>query len=459
MSIRLRIILSFSLFCLILSGTLSLYIYFYSAGYRKEVFENSLYLKSKQIAFLYTNTSNADQLDKILSNSDIINLYDEKIYIILQDSTLIYTNTDADTASTQQLELLNQYANLDTNYIYIDSIGYETVITNFKARKSSYLLINKAVDFMGYDKIKNLKSILILGNTFSFFLSLFFAILFSDSIIDPLKKIIREVNAVEGNDLEKRIEVGNGHDELAQLSINFNHMLERMQQVFLNQKNFISHASHELRTPLSNIMANLETTLLSEKDIKSTHKQIKASIYQLKHCIELTNGLLQLAYINKELPINFEKIRVEELILEEMSLLKSKFKTQKLSFEIKYLIENEQNPIEVMGNQSLLSTCLRNILENASKYSNRASISIIILKNTNDCVIEIADKGIGIPDTDISHLFEPLYRGSNTHKFQGFGLGLSLAFRIIQLHKGQLAVSSVLEKGTVVKINLPVNAD
>lgn len=457
MSIRLRIIVSFSLFCLALSGTLSFYIYFYSAGYRKEVFENSLYLKSKQIAFLYSNTSNSEQLDKILSNADIINLYDEKVYIVLEDSTLIYTNTSADTASSKQLEFLNQFSHIDTNYIYLDDGDFETVITRFKARKSDYFLINQATDFLGYDKIKNLKSILILGNAFSFFLSLFFGILFSDSIINPLQKIIRQVNAIEGNDFEKRIDVGKAKDELAQLAINFNQMLARIQEVFSNQKNFISHASHELRTPLSNIMVNLETTLLYEKDMLTTHRQIEISIVQLKECIELTNGLLQLAYVNKELPISFAKIRLEELILEEMALLENKYSNQKMSIEIKYEVENDQDPIEVMGNQSLLATAIKNILENASKYSNRENIVIILHKNNTDCTIEVADQGIGIPELDISHLFEPLYRASNAHKFQGFGLGLSLAYRIIQLHKGQLAVSSQVDKGTVVKINLPIN--
>jgi len=448
---------SFSLFCLALSGTLSFYIYFYSAGYRKEVFENSLYLKSKQIAFLYSNTSNSEQLDKILSNADIINLYDEKVYIVLEDSTLIYTNTSADTASSKQLEFLNQFSHIDTNYIYLDDGDFETVITRFKARKSDYFLINQATDFLGYDKIKNLKSILILGNAFSFFLSLFFGILFSDSIINPLQKIIRQVNAIEGNDFEKRIDVGKAKDELAQLAINFNQMLARIQEVFSNQKNFISHASHELRTPLSNIMVNLETTLLYEKDMLTTHRQIEISIVQLKECIELTNGLLQLAYVNKELPISFAKIRLEELILEEMALLENKYSNQKMSIEIKYEVENDQDPIEVMGNQSLLATAIKNILENASKYSNRENIVIILHKNNTDCTIEVADQGIGIPELDISHLFEPLYRASNAHKFQGFGLGLSLAYRIIQLHKGQLAVSSQVDKGTVVKINLPIN--
>ncbi len=433
-----------------------MYIYFYYSGYRKDVFENSLYLKSKQIAFLYSNTSNSEQLDKILSNADIINLYDEKVYIILEDSTLIYTNTSADSASVEQTALLNKYSGLDSQYVYVDSGSYETVFTRFISRGNSHFLINSATDFMGFDKMRNLKSILILGNTFSFFLSLFFGILFSDSIINPLQKIIRQVNNISGNDFDKRIEEGNGKDELAQLSINFNHMLQRMQEVYLNQKNFISHASHELRTPMANVLLNLETTLLYDKDIKSTHKQIKSSIKELKHCIELTNGLLQLAYVNKELAVVYEKIRLEEVILEEVSLLKTKFKTQKISFEIRHSIENDQNPVEVMGNKSLLSTCIKNILENASKYSSQKIITILLVKNELECTIRVIDNGIGIPPADMAHLYEPLYRGSNTHKFHGFGIGLSLSHRIIQLHKGILSIFSELDKGTTVSVTLPL---
>jgi signal transduction histidine kinase len=459
MSIRLKIILLFSLFCLTLSGTLSFYIYFYSAGYRKEVFENSLLVKSKQIAYLYANTSNIDQLEKVLSNADIINLNEEKIYIILEDSTLIYSNTPSDTATNAQLSLLNRYSSLDTQYVYIDSTKFETVITQFKTRKSTHFLLNSAIDYIGHDKINNLKSILILGNAFSFFLSLFLGIIFSDNIIAPLQKIVKEVNNIAGNEFDKRIEVGKGKDELAQLSINFNQMLQRMQEVYVSQKSFISHASHELRTPLANILVNLETTLLYEKDIKTTNKQIKASIEQLKQCIELTNGLLQLAYINKELTIVYEKIRIEELLLEEISLLKNKYKKQQISFEILHLIENDNNPVDVQGNKSLLSTCIKNILENASKYSDQKKVIIQLSKNALDCEIKVIDQGIGIPQADISHLFEPLYRGSNTHKFQGFGIGLSLSYRIILLHKGFLSVFSELGNGSTITLKLPLTID
>lgn len=423
------------------------------------MFENSLYLKSKQIAYLYSNTSNTDQLDKILSNADIINLYDEKVYIIMEDSTLMYSNTSADSASLSQLAILNAYNDSNPQYIYIDSLNFETVVTHFKARNNTYCLINSAVDFLGKDKINNLKSILILGNTFSFFLSLFLGILFSDNILNPMKKIIRQVNDIEGNEFDKRIGEGNGKDELAQLAINFNLMLQRMQEVYLNQKNFISHASHELRTPLANILVNLETTLLYEKDLKTTHKQIAVSILQLKECIELTNGLLQLAYVTKDLVITLEKIRLEELVMEEITILKGKYARQKIGFEILHSIEDDNNPIEVLGNKSLLSTCIKNILENASKYSGQKKINIQLIKKAEHCELKVVDNGIGIPAEEIKHLFEPLYRGSNSHKYHGYGIGLSLVYRIISLHKGNIQILSELNMGTTIALNLPLTID
>lgn len=455
MSIKLKIILSFCIFCVLLSGSLSFYIYYYYSDYREELFENRLFLKSKQITNLYAASGNLEQLEKFIFTGDILNLYDEQVYLLDEAYKLIYTNTENDTLEPIIKQVKLAQGQYNEQMFIADSVR-ETIIYSFPVKDKCYFIVNSAIDLLGKEKLRNLTSILILGNVFAFFLSLLFGILFADYVIVPLQKIINQVNNISGTDFDKRIIGGNGKDEISQLAMNFNHMLERMQEVYQGQKQFISHASHELRTPLASVLSNLETTLLYDKSIKTTKKQIDKSISQLKQCIELTNGLLQLAYVNKELQLGFESIRLEELTLEEIALLKQKYPKQKIGFEIRNVDENDTTPFEIYGNKNLVGTAIKNILDNACKYSNKKAINVILIKHTTECHLQVADKGIGIPKEDFPRLFDPLYRGSNTRKFQGFGIGLSLTKRIMSLHGGEVSIVSTLGEGTHISLSFPL---
>ena len=110
----------------------------------------------------------------------------------------------------------------------------------------------------------------------------------------------------------------------------------------------------------------------------------------------------------------------------------------------------------VKGNTNLLRLAINNIITNACKYSDNGVVKIRLSSENNKIIVAIADQGIGIPENELQHIFEPFFRASNAHDYEGHGVGLPLTLNIIRLHKGSLGISSKVGKGTEIKVFLPV---
>ena len=118
-------------------------------------------------------------------------------------------------------------------------------------------------------------------------------------------------------------------------------------------------------------------------------------------------------------------------------------------------MRSEEQKLLVFGNAELLFTAIKNIVSNACKYSNDHK-AVIKLKAAPDTIsITITDRGMGIPQEELKYIFQPFYRVNTTSQQSGFGLGLSLANRIIKLHKGTISVSSTPGQGTEFVIIVP----
>ncbi|MCG7859050.1 HAMP domain-containing histidine kinase, partial [Flavihumibacter sediminis] len=118
------------------------------------------------------------------------------------------------------------------------------------------------------------------------------------------------------------------------------------------------------------------------------------------------------------------------------------------------ILSNEK--LTINGIRTLLKLALGNIIANGAKYSSQKTVNIQVKKLGTTISITITDKGIGIPANEVSRVFEPFFRGSNTRSFEGYGVGLPLAQNIIRIHNGNIEVNSVESKGTSVIITLPI---
>jgi signal transduction histidine kinase len=252
-----------------------------------------------------------------------------------------------------------------------------------------------------------------------------------------------------------RVPEGNGTDEIGRLAKTFNKMLERLEISFSMQKNFIANASHELRTPLTSINGQLEVLMMKDRSTEEYKSALASVLDDIRSLINLSNRLLLIARTSAEGPVNFShKIRLDEILWQSRDEMKKFNDDYRINISMDELLTDSDQMI-VTGDEFLIKTAVSNIIENACKYSPDHMVDIKIQHTGEWIEVVFKDSGIGISEEDIVKVFEPFYRGANAHSASGSGIGLPLVSQIIKNHNGEIKLTSVLGKGTIVTIKLP----
>lgn len=283
----------------------------------------------------------------------------------------------------------------------------------------------------------------------SIFLVLFSSILiylvgkiYSGRILIPLQHILKELKRIRANSLNRRLKTTGNNDELEDMIKTLNSMLDRLDSAFKAEKSFVSHASHELNNPITAIQGECEISLLKER---STGEYIEALQRISSESKRISNLIRHLLFLSRQ---------DEELIksnMEAMSLPDMLNDLIKMNERIRFHHQETGKASTVKANPYLLKIALKNIIDNACKYSEK-EVDITLSQKDQYLVLEIKDQGIGIPPEEIEHIFQSFYRGSNTHDYAGQGIGLSLTLKIVSAYNARLEISSEIEKGTKVRV-------
>ena len=244
-------------------------------------------------------------------------------------------------------------------------------------------------------------------------------------------------------------------NELERTKMELNEALEKEKELNELKSRFVSMASHEFRTPLATILSSLSLVKKygeqQDKENQDRHiKRIKSSINNLT---DILNDFLSVSRMEegrieyKPEPFNI-KTFVEEVVSELFALCK-----EGQVFDILH-----QGPETVVSDPKLLKNILFNLISNAIKFSNEDS-TITISSSLDDTsfYLTVKDAGIGISEEDCKHLFERFFRGQNATHIQGTGLGLSIVAKFTELMNGKLKFSSVLNKGTCIRLQFPIS--
>jgi len=277
---------------------------------------------------------------------------------------------------------------------------------------------------------------------------------FSHYTFIPVRKLTERVKSITSSNLHLRLEP-RGKDEIAELSHTFNDMLNRLETAFETQNNFVSNASHELRTPLTIITGEIEIAQKNREQGISNPDLLNTLQIETHKLTQILNSLLLLAqsgYDGKKQ--NWQNIRVDELVWQVITSLKKIHPESNIEFDLADLPQNQED-LNTPGNSNLLNLAVSNIINNACKYSQNKLVTVGLSVQNKNIVLSITDKGIGIPEDDLQHIFEPFFRASNTSDYSGHGVGLPLALNIIRLHKGSIGIRSEMNEGTQMQIFLP----
>lgn len=239
-----------------------------------------------------------------------------------------------------------------------------------------------------------------------------------------------------------------------------NRALVPVHQSFERQRHFVADASHELRTPLALIRANAEVALLSNnKPDDATGKLLKDICQEVDYLTRLVADLLTLAraddgnYIHKPEPVELEHL-AQEIVRQMLPLATARNLALKLERPAA-----GQGEIWLEGDPVRLRQLLLILLDNAIKYTQNGEVRLILEGEPNrSAVIKVIDTGIGIPQDNLDMIFDRFYRVAKARSRSegGFGLGLSIARWIVQVHRGTIEVTSQSGKGSTFVVTLPI---
>ncbi|MDR6969282.1 PAS domain S-box-containing protein [Flavobacterium arsenatis] len=224
--------------------------------------------------------------------------------------------------------------------------------------------------------------------------------------------------------------------------------LEKEKELSKLKNRFLSMASHEFRTPLSTV--HLSASLIEKYAEPYQDEKIAKHVGKIiKSVTNLTSVLNDFLYMEQleggkveANPTHFDIVFLATEITEEMQLL------AKESQQINYTHTGIQN--QVFLDQNLLKNCIVNLITNAIKYSGDiCCIEFTTKIDETHCIITVKDNGIGIPEDDQQHLFQPFFRAHNTGNIAGTGLGLNIVERYLSLMKGKVSFSSTTTEGTL----------
>jgi signal transduction histidine kinase len=267
--------------------------------------------------------------------------------------------------------------------------------------------------------------------------------------IKPVAMITKTSSRITKDNLKDRIELPNNKDELYVLSKTINDLLDRIENAVEREKQFTSDASHELRTPLTVLKGTLEVLIRKPRSQEEYEEKINYSISEVNRLNNLVDQLLLLArFENQNQSLKIEKVYLNALILDTLTLYSSKINTKKVN--VKYLFSDNYY---INSDNYLVSIIISNIVSNAIKYSNEnGEISILLSQKNGKTICSISDNGIGIAKADLDKIFNPFYRSNPTNhpEIKGSGLGLSIVKRIAQLLHIEFEIQSEVNRGSTV---------
>ncbi len=212
-------------------------------------------------------------------------------------------------------------------------------------------------------------------------------------------------------------------------------MLDRIDHDYQTEKMFVNNASHEINNPLTAIQGECEVALMRNRSNEEYKSSLQSISQETGRIIRIMHELLLFSHTRSG--------TVDAANLENVVMSRFIFNLKDDATEI-----NVVSDFSVLADEALLHIAVKNLLSNARKYSGGSPVVIVI----NHGLLQISDQGIGIPRTDISHIFEPFYRAGNTGSVKGKGVGLALAQSILKNFGAAIKVRSQEGKGTSMNV-------
>lgn len=374
-----------------------------------------------------------------LSPDQKISIYDE------QDSTAFDTEKNRSKTAIPRLDEIRRKETLN----FKDGQDYYHGLF-YRDNQGDFVVLVKAQSPLIQSQLDYLLFILLISFLLGMAVLVLLTVRFSKLAYNPVRHIIRQVGSLDLAQRPLQLTYKSTKDELEELFEAFNSLLKEIEQTYHQQKNFVDYASHELKTPLAGMISRLEVILKRERTAKEYKETACSILEEAERLQDILKNLLVFSSLNRVVHQK-ENSRIDELIWEVLEQLSKEYHAQRFRVEIQ-VPPDEYEYLNFKANQTLLKVALYNLLDNAAKFSKGKAVQIGIFTREQYLVVAIEDQGIGIAAEDLKHIPQPFYRSQNAGRFAGSGLGVSIAIRILELHKIDCKIESELGKGTLVEL-------
>ena len=275
----------------------------------------------------------------------------------------------------------------------------------------------------------------------------------------PVQQLSAHMKEISPNTLSDSIEIEGGGEEIQELVKSFNQMTEQLDEAFAMQRRFSASAAHELRTPITVLRTKLDVFKKKKREQHEYDELVTTMETYIDRLSSIITDLLEFAETS-ELG-EAEDVSLDSVIKTVVDDLKPVAQNNMVNvqIDIQPKAQSEAQNITVKGNTNLLYRALYNLIENAIRYNHKEGLVNIALETEGqECLVTIADTGVGIAPEQRELVFEPFYRvnKSRSREFGGAGIGLSLVKTILKRHGASITVSENTPQGSVFTIRIPL---
>jgi len=303
--------------------------------------------------------------------------------------------------------------------------------------------------------ISSIRRMLAIAGIGGFLLAIGFSTFFARRMSRPLMQMERATRQIAQGKLDTRIEV-QSQDEIGTLATAINDMVRDLQHYQDSRNEFIANISHELKTPITYLEGYTDIVLNKLYDTEEERQQYLQVIRAEARRINLLiNDLFELAKLQEgKEQLYMEAVELCSLAENAISKVAMKAKDQELAISF----HSDLAEVMVNADAARMEQVILNLLYNAIRYTKEGEISVHVTQDGEDMSLSISDTGSGIPEEDLPHIFERFYRveKSRSRVYGGSGLGLAIVHKWVELHGGNIQVTSQVGIGTKFEIKLPM---
>ena len=441
MKIKKKILLYFSATVIGLTAVSLSIIFILFSEYREEQFQQQQNEKIQTtIKLIEKIKQESATISYLIDQQDINDFYDEKLLVYDSNKNLIFTSLDS--LDIDKTESLLNSLSPTYNWIETKEAEYDLIGIYLEHNRQSYYAVSKAYDSFGYDKLYFLQNVLIGIFLFICVTVILMSNYLANIISKPLTVLADKLNQYDlSKENVNELEIVTSSYELNQLTKRFNQLLNRINEAFVFQKHTIHHISHQLKTPIAVLVSELER-IMRFPDIGKAKSEIEDQVNKAKSLGSTINALLEISKIESGQQIEKQALRIDELffdVIEELNALHPDF-----HFDVNYSpCEINESTLIVKTNPTLITQAVHNLLSNCVAYSSnsRSEVNFNCFSDS-ELKIQIANYGKPIALEEKYFLFNHFFRGENSRGKVGFGLGLVLTKKILELTSSSISYSN-----------------